>query len=171
MTGNAFTFFLRTAELLQKFACFWWRRSGCDPDFFRSEPRIAAVFVRENVGVVQNTLAVAHSELRTFAGVDGEMIKFSCLASDFSVYHFHLWLKAYTHLWNNSKWSSFGMQSIAQSMAPRFHASWCWFGVWCFGAPDRMLAGPTSPKTPPFYSCDRFQIKLKISNARELLEV
>lgn len=116
-------------------------------------------------------LAVAHGELRTFAGVDGEMIKFSCLASDFSVYHFHLWLKAYTHLWNNSKWPSFGMQSIAQSMAPRFHASWCWFGVWCFGAPDRMLAGATSPKTPPFYSCDRFQIKLKISNARELLEV
>lgn len=93
MTGNAFTFFLRTAELLQKSACFWWRRSGCDPDFFRSEPRTAAVFVRENVGVVQNTLAVAHRELRTFAGVDGEMIKFSCLASDFSVYHFHLWLK------------------------------------------------------------------------------
>lgn len=43
------------------------------------------------------------------------------------------------------------------------------FGVWCFRAPDRMLAGSTSPKTPPFYSCDRFQIKLKISNVRELL--
>lgn len=105
------------------------------------------------------------------------MINFSCFTSNFSVNYCHLCLKTYTQVWNNSNWSSFGIQSSAQSMAslptamPRFQASW-WIFLWCFRVPDRMLAGRNlAPKLLLLFSSDCFHIKLNISNARELLAI